>query len=243
MTKNLYNKKALSAFMILFIVLLFFCMSIKNRNGMVSSYDLVLCCTTYSYMTVYLIVPYLFIDRLKNIYNYNYLIRHKNIDIVWLKGCGRAVVWAFEFTVYIFISLWVINFIVSDKLCNWREKNSVFFMYTQCEINKIPSLSTIVIPAVVVVFLNIFLIELITYVCYWYTGIFLLGYACAVIVYIIPILPFVKINIYGLGLFYSDYCVSENLICKIIKRAAILICVSLVIVISGLIKRKKDFIK
>ena len=234
-------KNVVHTFLIIFCILLIFSMSLKNQNGVVSYYDLILCCTTYAYITIYLVIPYIFISRYKNVFNNNYLIRFKSIDRIWLSGCKKIVYWSLEVVAYVFISLRIISFIVADSFCNWKDDDGIFVSYTQYTLKIIPTIKEILIPAIIIVFLNVLLIEFIVYISYWYTGYYWMGYVLVIVVEFLPSLPIVDIEMQGLGLFYSDYCSDINIFYILMKRVCILILQVVILFLAGLLRKKKDF--
>lgn len=240
--KRLDYKKIIYSFFLFFGILLLFAMSLKNRNGSLSGYDLVICCTTYSGITIYLLVPFLFIKRVKNEMNSNILIRYKSIDEIWLNGCKSSIFWAIEMTISIMVSLWLNSLIIADSVCDWTNKNSIFFRYTQYNMDKIPTVKDIFIPAFIIILFNILFIELLTFVCYWYTNMYWFGYVFVIITYLLPELPEMKFQVYGLGLFYTDYCISQSIIEICLKRVIVFICLIVIMIFLGLIRRKRDFL-
>lgn len=234
-------KNLIHSFMIIFCVLLIFSMSLKNQNGVISYYDLIICSTTYAYTTIYLAIPYIFICSNKNVFNNNYLVRFKSIDGIWISGCKNLFFWALEDSAFFFISLRVIRIFVADSFCNWKDTDSIFVRYTQYSLRIIPSIIEVIIPAIIIVFLNILLIELIVYLSYWYTGLYWTGYVFFIIVVFVPSLPIVDIEIQGLGLFYSDYCSDICIVNVVMRRVCILILIVGILFFAGLLRKKKDF--
>ena len=80
------------SFFVFFIFILLFGMALKNKNKTLCGYDLVLCCTTYAYITIYILIPYIFMKRKRNEWNPHILVRYKNVDQIWLMGCRDASV-------------------------------------------------------------------------------------------------------------------------------------------------------
>ena len=138
-------------------------MALKNKNKTLCGYDLVLCCTTYAYITIYILIPYIFMKRKRNEWNPHILVRYKNVDQIWLMGCRDAVVRAIEITAAISMSILLSSLIVTDSLCDWTNQNSIFANYTQYEISQIPSISEIVIPAAIIIYFNVLWIEILTF--------------------------------------------------------------------------------
>lgn len=153
--KRIYLKVYMYSFFVFFIFILLFGMALKNKNKTLCSYDLVLCCTTYAYITIYILIPYIFMKRERNERNPHILVRYKNVDQIWLKGCKDAVVRAIEITAAISVSILLSSLIVTDSLCDWTDQNSIFANYTQYEISQIPSISEIVIPAAIIIYFNV----------------------------------------------------------------------------------------
>ena len=96
--KRINLKEYMYSFFVFFIFILLFGMALKNKNKTLCGYDLVLCCTTYAYITIYILIPYIFMKRKRNEWNPHILVRYKNVDQIWLMGCRDAVVRAIEIT-------------------------------------------------------------------------------------------------------------------------------------------------
>ena len=158
-------------------------------------------------------------------------------------GCRDAVVRAIEITAAISMSILLSSLIVTDSLCDWTNQNSIFANYTQYEISQIPSISEIVIPAAIIIYFNVLWIEILTFLGYWYTNMYWTGYVFVVLTYILPKLPGLPIPITGLGLFYSDYCRDASVFMICAKRIVEIVCLNIVMVVLGLLRRKKDFVK
>lgn len=241
--KRINLKEYMYSFFVFFIFILLFGMALKNKNKTLCGYDLVLCCTTYAYITIYILIPYIFMKRKRNEWNPHILVRYKNVDQIWLMGCRDAVVRAIEITAAILMSILLSSLIVTDSLCDWTNQNSIFANYTQYEISQIPSISEIVIPAAIIIYFNVLWIEILTFLGYWYTNMYWTGYVFVVLTYILPKLPGLPIPITGLGLFYSDYCRDASVFMICAKRIVEIVCLSIVMVVLGLLRRKKDFVK
>ena len=52
--KRINLKEYMYSFFVFFIFILLFGMALKNKNKTLCGYDLVLCCTTYAYITIYI---------------------------------------------------------------------------------------------------------------------------------------------------------------------------------------------
>ena len=126
------------------------------------------------------------------------------------------------------MSILLSSLIVTDSLCDWTNQNSIFANYTQYEISQIPSISEIVIPAAIIIYFNVLWIEILTFLGYWYTNMYWTGYVFVVLTYILPKLPGCR-----------DAAVF--MICA--KRIVEIVCLSIVMVVLGLLRRKKDFVK
>ena len=242
MTRRLNFKNILHTFFLFFCILLLFAMSLKNRNGSLSGYDLVICCTTYANLTIYLLIPFIFMNRMKNEVNPNSLIRYKNVDYVWISGCKSSFCWAIEITASLMICFVLCGWLIADSVCDWNRKQSIFFRATQYSMSAFPTVKEILIPAFVILFFNILLIELLTFAGFWYVNSFWVGYTVVIIVYLLPELTKMQIEISRLGLYYMDYCLGMRVIDICLKRVMVLICLSVVMVVLGLIRRKKDFL-
>ncbi|MBE5946393.1 MAG: hypothetical protein E7259_05510 [Lachnospiraceae bacterium] len=241
--KKIYLRNCMYSFFVFFIFILLFGMALKNKNNTLCSYDLVLCCTTYAYITIYILIPYIFMKRKRNEWNPYILVRYRNVDMIWLKGCKDAIVWAVEITVCILVSILLSSLIVTDSLCDWTNQNSIFVNYTQYEITQFPAISKIVIPAASIIYFNVLWIEILTFLGYWYTNMYWTGYIFVVLLYVLPKLPWLPVQISGLGLFYSDYCGNQSIFMICIKRIGEIVCLIMVMVVLGLFRRKKDFVK
>ena len=132
--------------------------------------------------------------------------------------------------------------IFGDLICDWNFTQSIFFRTTQCKLYVVPSLQEILIPACIILLFHIVVIGLLTCLGYWYTNSFWVGYLFVIIIYLLPELTKLQIAIGKMGLYYTDYCLEQSVMGTCTKRVVMLFGVSIIMVVLGLIRRKKDFL-
>lgn len=240
---NIVSLRFIKTFGLILFIVMMFNMSLKNNNDVLSSYDIPVCMSLYSSVIIYPIIPYIYIKHLRSYQNVNCLIRYGSINRIWFKSCMDALLKATELTLMIAVSGFVTNAVVSYSVFNWNDKESIFCRITFSRIEMAPSIWEIMLPVIVFCFLNILLIELVTLVTYWYINMYWIGYAFVVVGYTLPSIPGFKYSLNRMCIAYEDMLVLDSIKPIWVEKAVVLVGSICIMILVGLVRKRKDFIR
>lgn len=236
-----FNRIYFKSIFVLAIEFLLLFLAIYNKHHCISFYDTLICASMYANMGVYPIVSFYFIEHDRSMQNPSVILRYNNCKKIWKDKIYTVFKSSFIYSICVTIAATMIGVLISDRTCNWNDKESLFFKYNGFLSDTIPSIVRIITIVVLIFFINLLFIESLISLFNWISNNYWTGYIVVVLLYNIPRVPGFKYSLNDMSLLYSDFTNSIDFCTHVFRRIVILLVFSVFFVFIGHEYQNKEF--